>query len=106
MNANHDLLSALPFALSGDTPPDLCERLIRFGESMGMSATHCRARIADLLYITRDYSAEALDRLNADPESRRRLRLPDIDDFRATLVAVRQAIEAIPPARARRRPPG
>ena len=115
MNANHDLLSTLPFtgiggagddglpyARSGDTPQDLCERLIRFGAGVGMSAAHCRARIAELLDITRDYSAAALDLLNAVPESRRRLRLPDINGFRATLAATRQAIEAISAARPRR----
>lgn len=100
---NHDLLSALPFAgiggtgelpfaSSGEIPPDLGQRLLDFAERIGLAATAARACIAELLAISASYPAEAIALLEALPLEQKRNKAPDIAGFAATLQMMRGAV--------------
>lgn len=101
--ANHDLLSALPFggiggtgqlpyANSGEIPPDIGVRLIQFGERLGLGKRSCQDRLAELLDICADFPDRAIKLLEEIPEDRRRPGAPDISGFRETLRLVRQGL--------------
>lgn len=101
--ANHDLLSALPFsgiggtgqlpyANSGDIPPDLGARLIQFGEHLGMGKRLCQERLAELMDICADFPARAVALLEETPMYHRRPGAPDIVGFDASLRRLHQSL--------------
>lgn len=106
--ASHDILSALPFtdiggvvqdtyrpfAGSGDTPPDLGQRLIEFAVSIDIPKQRARKELDRLLEITAGYPAKAIATLEAVPLSSRKSRAPDIEGFAKTLADVRAACAA------------
>ncbi|HZX33678.1 MAG TPA: HipA domain-containing protein, partial [Rhodocyclaceae bacterium] len=105
--ASHNILSALPFtgiggcaetsrpyAESGETPPDLGQRLIHFAVSIHIPKQRARSELARLVALTAPYRDEAIATLEAVPVEIRKARAPDIDGFAATLGAVRQACSA------------
>lgn len=107
--ANHDLLSALPFAgiggtgqlpgaNSGETPPDLGEKLIAFGTGLGLSSRSCRERLAELITLSADYPAQALAVLERLPAERRKANAPDMAGFARTLEEVRVALGKVLPS--------
>jgi serine/threonine-protein kinase HipA len=107
--SSHDILSALPFADiggvvqetyreyagSGATPPDLGDRLVQFGTTIGIAKKRAKDSIADLLLATRDYPEEAIACLESVPAHLRKSRAPDIDGFRKTLEECRNALAIV-----------
>ncbi len=102
--SNHDLLSALPFsgiggtgqlpfASSGEIPPDLGIKLIQFGEHLGLSNVSCRDRLSELLDICADYPAMATALLESIPADRIRPNAPDIKGFETTLLETRISLQ-------------
>jgi len=105
MRANHDILSAisfsgiggmgdlgdLPFAQAGKTPDNLFEKICEFGVHMGMSAKHCRDRVAELVNITKDYPDHAASTIKASVNQYYKPKSPDIDGFITTLGQMRDA---------------
>lgn len=84
----------LPFAGSGQTPPDLGERLMQLGVNIGIPKKRTRDFIVDLLETTNDYPEHAIEILERVPKAARKSRAPDIDGFATTLNECRSAIAA------------
>lgn len=102
---NHDLLSALPFAGiggatssgyrpfadSGDTPPDLRERLVRLGVYAGLSASEAEGEIDRWVGVTGGYAEAVTAHLVLTLPDWYVGRAPDVRGFQATLDAVARA---------------
>lgn len=84
-SGNHDLLSALefngiggsgegefnPYAQSGKTPDDLMERLVLFGQSIGIRKARTVEEIQGILELAPAYRQEAREILFSLPEADR-----------------------------------
>lgn len=101
--SNHDLLSALafsgiggtgnlPYASSGEVPPDLGNKLVNFGESLGLANRTCRKRLAELMELSADYPEKAITVLESVPMNRRKSKAPDIAGFQITLAALHKSL--------------
>lgn len=102
---NHDLLSALPFAGiggttssgyrpyadSGDTPPDLRERLVQLGVYAGISASEAEGELDRLLAVSAGYAEGVTAYLRLTLPDGYQGRAPDVAGFQATLDAVARA---------------
>jgi serine/threonine-protein kinase HipA len=101
--SNHDLLSALsfsgiggtrdaPYASSGEIPPDLGTKLVKFGESLGLANRTCLTRLAELLKLSVDYPQKAVAVLESVPAIRRKPKAPDITGFQHTLAELHKSL--------------
>lgn len=102
---NHDLLSALPcagiggttssgyrpYADSGDTPPDLRDRLVQLGVYAGIDAAVAEGEIDRLLAVSAGYAESVPAHLILTLPGGYQGRAPDVRGFQATLDAVARA---------------
>lgn len=104
--ANHDLLSALPFADiggtssrgyrpyadSGDTPPDLRARILKLADAAGLTKRQAKADLDKCLAATEGYAEAAVSTLQAAVPAGYQGRVPDVEGFARTLETIRRTL--------------